>query len=436
MIKLNEAPASGLHGELMVPGDKSISHRALMFGAIAQGKTVVERFLASADVYHTMGVLQNLGVQIEEQGDQLIIEGRGLQHFHAPTTALDMGNSGTSTRLLMGLLAKQPFDMPFFGDESLSKRPLKRVSQPLQAMGAHFELTDGDYLPGVIQANNQLRGIRYEMPVASAQVKSALIFAGMQAEGTTTIVSPLASRDHTERMLQKFGGRIDFDGDTIRIEKQPLLQGQHVVVPADISSAAFFIVAALITPNSNITLKGVGINPTRDGILRLLKRMGANIEMVNRHDDEESVADLIIKYQPLHGIEITAADIPATVDELPILALAASQAQGTTTISGAQELRVKETDRIDAVVRVLSQLGVSISERPDGMVIEGGKSLVAHNQKVALSSSGDHRIAMMIAVAALITKGSVSLIDEEAMAISYPTFMADLAQLMPNEEIK
>lgn len=430
MIRLTPAPKRGLHGQLTVPGDKSISHRALMFGAIAQGVTEIENFLDSDDVLHTMGVFRALGVQIEQTGTRVRIQGQGLDHFQAPKAPLDMGNSGTSTRLLMGLLSQQPFDMTIFGDASLSQRPMQRVLTPLAQMGANITLTDGNKLPGVIHANQALTGITYEMPVASAQVKSALILAGMQATGQTKIIEKLPSRDHTERMLRQFGGEIQSENGVITVSRQPALIGQHVVVPADISSAAFFMVAALITPNSELTLKNVGINPTRDGVLRLLRRMGADLQLSNIDDTNEPTADITARTQPLHGIHITAADIPSAVDEIPILALAATQAQGDTVISGAAELRVKETDRIATVVAELTKLGADIEALPDGMIIHGGTPLHGSTDSTLLETHGDHRIGMMNAVAALIAHQDVVMTGEDAMSVSYPGFLADLMQVM------
>ena len=430
MIRLTPAPKRGLHGQLTVPGDKSISHRALMFGAIAQGHTDIENFLDSDDVLHTMGVFRALGVQIEQTGTRVRIQGQGLEHFQAPKAPLDMGNSGTSTRLLMGLLSQQPFDMTIFGDGSLIQRPMQRVLTPLAQMGANIILTDGDKLPGVIHANHTLTGITYVMPVASAQVKSALILAGMQATGQTKIIEKLPSRDHTERMLRQFGGEIQSENGVITVSRQPALIGQHVVVPADISSAAFFMVAALITPNSELTLKNVGINPTRDGVLRLLRRMGADLQLSNIDDTNEPTADITVRTQPLHGIHITAADIPSAVDEIPILALAATQAQGDTVISGAAELRVKETDRIATVVAELTKLGADIEALPDGMIIHGGTPLHGSTDSTLLETHGDHRIGMMNAVAALIAHREVVMTGEDAMSVSYPGFLADLMQVM------
>ncbi|KGB50848.1 3-phosphoshikimate 1-carboxyvinyltransferase [Leuconostoc mesenteroides P45] len=429
MIKLTKAEKNGLHGEITVPGDKSISHRALMFGAIAEGKTVIDNFLMSDDVMHTMGVFRALGVEIDHTESQATVIGKGLTNFKAPSAGLDMGNSGTSTRLLMGLLSKQPFDLNIFGDSSLSKRPLRRVADPLSMMNAQFELSNDEFLPAVIKANTELNGITYHMPVASAQVKSAILLAGIQAEGETTIIEDLPSRDHTERMLRQFGGQIKTDNGVITVKKQSKLSGQHVLVPSDISSAAFFMVAGIITPNSEITIKKVGVNPTRDGVIKLLERMGAEITQKPIASDGEPLADITVKAQTLHGIAITAEDIPGAVDELPILALAATQAVGDTIISGAEELRVKETDRISTVISELTKLGADIDEKPDGMVIHGGTLLHTSNGSTLLDSHGDHRIGMMNVIASLITEGDVVLTGEEAMSVSYPGFVEDVSSI-------
>ncbi|MFK8244964.1 3-phosphoshikimate 1-carboxyvinyltransferase [Leuconostoc mesenteroides] len=429
MIKLTKAEKNGLHGEITVPGDKSISHRALMFGAIAEGKTVIDNFLMSDDVMHTMGVFRALGVEIYHTESQATVIGKGLTNFKAPSAGLDMGNSGTSTRLLMGLLSKQPFDLNIFGDSSLSKRPLRRVADPLSMMNAQFELSNDEFLPAVIKANTELNGITYHMPVASAQVKSAILLAGIQAEGETTIIEDLPSRDHTERMLRQFGGQIKTDNGVITVKKQSKLSGQHVLVPSDVSSAAFFMVAGLITPNSEITIKKVGVNPTRDGVIKLLERMGAEITQKPIASDGEPLADITVKAQTLHGIAITAEDIPGAVDELPILALAATQAVGDTIISGAEELRVKETDRISTVISELTKLGADIDEKPDGMVIHGGTLLHTSNGSTLLDSHGDHRIGMMNVIASLITEGDVVLTGEEAMSVSYPGFVEDVSSI-------
>lgn len=430
MIKLIKAPKSGLYGEITVPGDKSISHRALMFAAIATGDTLIDNFLMSDDVMRTMTVFRELGVDVSQVGSQIKVIGKGLDSFTKPEHALNMGNSGTSTRLLMGLLSKQPFDIPFFGDESLSNRPLRRVAGPLSLMNAKVDLTGDNFLPGTIRANNRLQGITYEMPVASAQVKSAILLAGIQAEGETIIIEKVTSRDHTERMLRQFGGVITTNNGVITVQQQPQLRGQHVLVPSDISSAAFFMVAGLITPNSELTLKKVGVNPTRVGVIKLLERMGAKIKQEPILSDGEALADIVIKSQSLHGINIVANDIPSAVDELPILALAATQAIGDTVISGAAELRVKETDRIATVISELTKLGADIEEKQDGMIIHGGTPLRTMQDSALLDSHGDHRIGMMNAVAALITEGNVILTGEDAMSVSYPGFLADLTAVM------
>ncbi|ORI78950.1 3-phosphoshikimate 1-carboxyvinyltransferase, partial [Leuconostoc mesenteroides subsp. mesenteroides] len=323
---------------------------------------------------------------------QAKVIGKGLTNFKAPSAGLDMGNSGTSNRLLMGLLSKQPFDLNIFGDSSLSKRPLRRVADPLSMMNAQFELSNDEFLPAVIKANTELNGITYHMPVASAQVKSAILLAGIQAEGETTIIEDLPSRDHTERMLRQFGGQIKTD-------------------------------------NGVITVKKVGVNPTRDGVIKLLEQMGAEITQKPIASDGEPLADITVKAQTLHGIAITAEDIPGAVDELPILALAATQAVGDTIISGAEELRVKETDRISTVISELTKLGADIDEKPDGMVIHGGTLLHTSNGSTLLDSHGDHRIGMMNVIASLITEGDVVLTGEEAMSVSYPGFVEDVSSI-------
>lgn len=430
MIKLLHAEKNGLRGVMTVPGDKSISHRALMFGAIADGVTEIENFLTSDDVLHTMVVFKNLGVEIWHEGTNVRITGQGINHFIKPEKPLDMGNSGTSTRLLMGLLSRLPFDMQLIGDQSLSKRPMKRVRQPLALMGAKISLSENETLPGTIHANDHLSGITYDMPIASAQVKSAVLLAGMQAEGETKIIEKIASRDHTERMLRQFGGEITSKNGVITVSKQPKLIGQKISVPSDISSAAFFIVAGLITPNSKLTIKNVGINPTRDGVLQLLKRMGAEILITEITTSGEPLADISVHAQNLNGINITSRDIPSAVDELPIIALAATQATGDTVITGAEELRVKETDRIATVISELTKIGADIEALPDGMIIHGGTPLRVPEESALLDSHGDHRIGMMNAIAALITAGDVVLTGEDAISVSYPGFLEDLSRVM------
>lgn len=421
---------TGLHGQIMVPGDKSISHRAVMLGSIATGETVIKGILDSDDVRSTLQAMAAMGVTTQWAADKVTITGRSLTTLQAPVAPLDMGNSGTSTRLLMGLLAKQPFVITFVGDTSLSQRPLGRVITPLTLMGAQFQ-TQNNKLPVTKLATATLTGIRYELPVASAQVKSALILAGLQAQTPTTIIEPLATRDHTERMLAQFGVQITRQGYEITVQPNTNLQGTTVEVPGDISSAAFWLVAGLIVPNSQLTLHKVGLNPTRTGIITLLNRMGATFTKQHEYAAAgEPYADLIVTTQALHGTTVTAVDIPAAVDEIPMLVLAATQAQGDTLITGAGELRVKETDRIMTVTTQLNKLGAQIEAREDGFLVHGGTPLHVE-QPTQVDSFGDHRIGMMLAIAALVTTGdTVTLANAAAVSVSYPSFFADLERVI------
>lgn len=426
-VDLSKAP-NGLHGQLAVPGDKSISHRSVMLGAISKGTTVVDHFLLSDDCLHTIGAFRQLGVNIQIENDQVTIEGKGgFNHFTQPDQPLDMGNSGTSTRLLLGFLSKQPFDIEMFGDASLSKRPLDRVINPLSKMGANISATDNNFLPLTLHANNQLNAIDYKLPVASAQVKSSLIWAGLQADGKTHLTEKLITRDHTEKMIDQFGGHLDQDDVNITVTPQDQFKAQHVDVPGDISSAAFFLIAAACVPGSEITLKQVGLNQTRDGILQALDRMGAQYTISNESNDSEPAGDITIGYQSLTAINVEAADIPAVVDEVPLIVLAATQAKGTTIISGAEELRVKETDRIATVTEELIKMGADITPKPDGFIINGGTKL--HTASEPLDSHGDHRIGMMLAVANLIAGGDSVLDNADSISVSYPQFFEDLKQL-------
>lgn len=425
-----ELPKSenGLHGTLTVPGDKSISHRSIMLGAISHGTTVVNHFLLSDDCLHTIGAFRELGVAIAVDGDQVTIEGKGgFNHFTKPTKPLDMGNSGTSTRLLLGFLSHQPFDIDLFGDASLSKRPLDRVIKPLAKMGVHVTATDDNFLPVTLHANPQLRGLDYRLPVASAQVKSALIWAGLQAEQPSHLTEKLITRDHTEKMIAQFGGHLEQDGLEITVTPQDHFEAQQITVPGDISSAAFFLVAAACVPGSQITLKQVGLNQTRDGILKALDQMNAHYTITNRSTDSEPAGDITIGYQALTALKLGAKDIPAVVDEVPLIVLAATQAQGTTVITGAEELRVKETDRIATVTEELTKMGAKITPQPDGFIIEGGTKL--HTATTPLDSHGDHRIGMMLAVANLIAGGNSVLNNADSISVSYPEFFNDLDQL-------
>lgn len=416
-----------LQGTLTVPGDKSISHRSVMFGAIAEGKTTVSGFLLGEDCLSTIDCFKKLGVKIDVDGTNVTIESNGIDAWQEPSEVLYTGNSGTTTRLMMGILAGTQLHTVMTGDASIGKRPMRRVADPLRQMGAQIAgRENGQYTPLAIQGT-QLQAMDYTMPVASAQVKSAILLAGLRAQGTTIVREQEVSRDHTERMLRQFGATVDVTDGVVSFEGGQTLTATHVNVPGDISSAAFFLVAGAIVPKSEIVLQNVGVNETRAGIIEVLQQMGANLEL--QIDDEqaaEPTATLTIRTSPLQGIEISGAVIPTLIDEIPIIALLATQAQGKTIIRDAEELKVKETDRITAVVDELKKLGANIQATDDGMIIEGPTPL--HGG--ALKSYGDHRIGMMAAVAALITDGEVVLDDAECIAVSYPTFFEHLAHVV------
>lgn len=415
----------GLRGTVRIPADKSISHRSIMFGAIAEGTTTIQNFLRAEDCLSTLHAFQQLGVEIEEEEEVIKIHGRGSHSFVQPTESIDMGNSGTTIRLLMGILAGQPFTTTLFGDASLSKRPMGRVMEPLREMSADLQGEENDqYLPITVTGTRSLSPIRYNMPVASAQVKSALLFAALQAEGTSVIVEKERSRNHTEEMIRQFGGEITVKGKEIQITGPQSFVGQEVIVPGDISSAAFFLTAGAVLPNSEITLENVGINPTRTGILDVLEQMGAQISLTAIDQNNQS-ATITIRSSALKGIEIQGAIIPRLIDELPIIALLATQAVGQTVIRDAEELKVKETNRIDATAEELTKLGADITPTEDGLIINGPTPLHGGN----VSSRGDHRIGMMLQVAALLTQEDVELEQAEAVAVSYPHFFEDLRQL-------
>ncbi|MBS0949823.1 3-phosphoshikimate 1-carboxyvinyltransferase [Weissella minor] len=423
---LNTSPGR-LIGRVQVPGDKSISHRAIMFGSIAQGETVIENILQAEDVQTTQSVYQQLGVKIEATDEHLKIQGRGFSGLQEPVCALDFGNSGTTLRLSLGILAARPFAMHLIGDASLSQRPMARVLEPLGQMGLHIP-TDAKTLPLDLEPNAQLNGLDYVLPVASAQVKSALIFAGLQAQSATNIVEPIATRDHTERMLTAFGGTSLRHENTLTIQPEQTLHGTTLQVPGDFSSAAFWLVAGLLVPDSHIILPKVGLNPTRTGLMQLLEKMGAHFELTDVSRDSEPMGTISVTTQTLQAIQVTEVDIPAVIDEIPLLVLAATQAQGVSEIRGAEELRVKETDRIQAVTQELRKLGADITEHPDGFTICGPTPLHVVN-KTQVNSHGDHRIGMMLAIAALMTEGEVKLSGSQAINISYPRFFEDLATL-------
>lgn len=417
--------AKQLNGQIEVPADKSISHRSIMFGAIAKGTTTVKNFLRGEDCLSTLNGFKELGVPIEDDGQTITIQGVGFEGLKPALGPIDLGNSGTSIRLMMGILAGTNFQTALFGDEYLNRRPMQRVMAPLNQMGAHLVGFENTQYPPISIQGAKLAPITYEMPVASAQVKSAIIFAALQAQGTSTIIEKEPSRNHTEQMIKQFGGEIEVSGKTIRVTGPQQLTGQEVIVPGDISSAAFFIVAGAILKNSQVVLKNVGINPTRTGILDVLEAMGGTFELSEIDEANES-ATITVSSSTLKATTIQGADIPRLIDELPIIALLATQAEGTTIIKDAQELKVKETNRIDATCEELQKLGANIEPTDDGMIIHGPVQL--HGGKV--SSRGDHRIGMMLQIAALLTEEIVELDKAEAVAVSYPHFFEDLASLI------
>ena len=416
----------GLQGTLRVPGDKSISHRSIMFGSLAKGKTTVRDILRGEDVLSTMQVFRDLGVTIEDDGQVITIHGVGFDGLKAPQNKLDMGNSGTSIRLISGVLAGQDFEVEMFGDDSLSKRPMDRVTIPLSQMGVTVSgVTDRHLPPLKLRGSKDLKPIHYQLPVASAQVKSALIFAALQAQGESVIIEKEKTRNHTEDMIVQFGGQIDVKGKEIRISGGQELIGQEVVVPGDISSAAFWLVAGLIVPNSKIVLENVGINETRTGILDVIQAMGGKITL-SQVDEVAKSATITVETSDLQGTEIAGEIIPRLIDELPIIALLATQANGTTVIRDAEELKVKETDRIQVVADALNSMGANITPTDDGMIIIGKTPL----HGATINTFGDHRIGMMTAVAALLVQdGEVELERAEAINTSYPSFFADLEGL-------
>lgn len=419
--------SKGLKGTIRVPGDKSISHRSIIFGSLAKGETKVYDILRGEDVLSTIQVFRDLGVSIQDDGDVIRIQGVGFQGLQAPSAPLDMGNSGTSIRLISGVLAGQDFAVTMVGDDSLSKRPMDRVAIPLRQMGVEIAgQGERDCPPLHEKGTHQLQPIHYRLPVASAQVKSALIFAALQAEGESTIIEKEKTRDHTEDMIRQFGGEIQVDGKTIRIQGGQEFQGQEVIVPGDISSAAFWLVAGLILPDSVIKIENVGINQTRIGILDVIHEMGGDLTMEDR--DEKAVsASLTVKTSSLKGIRIDGELIPRLIDELPIIALLATQANGQTVIADAEELRVKETDRIQVVADSLNAMGANVVPTEDGMIITGPTPLHGAD----LETFGDHRIGMMAAIAALLVRdGSVVLDRAEAINTSYPSFFEDLETLL------
>lgn len=427
-------PSGPLTGRIRVPGDKSISHRSIMFGALAVGETRVSGLLEGEDVMATAAAMRELGAQIEKQGDEWCIRGAGIGGLLQPRNALDMGNSGTSTRLLMGLLASQAISATFVGDASLSGRPMNRVIEPLSRIGASFEASPGGTLPLTVHGTYPAVPIEYRLPVASAQVKSAVLLAGLNTPGITTVIEPVPTRDHTERMLKGFGIPVEVaehNGERIiSITGEMDLTAQHVIVPGDPSSAAFFIVAALVTEGSDLVIENVGLNPTRAGLVEVLRQMGGSIEELEpRVVGGEPVADLRVKHSQLEGMNVDPAIAPAMIDEFPVLFVAASLAKGTTTTSGLDELRVKESDRLTAMAKALALAGANVTEREDGLVIEGtdGAPLPGTAGK-PVTTHLDHRIAMSMAVAGLASTEGVEVDDIAPIRTSFPNFMDLLAE--------
>lgn len=423
------SPNKPLIGRITVPGDKSISHRAIIIGSIANGITSVENLLESEDSNRTIDVFKSMGVTIEKENDIYRIVGHGIKGLKQPKKPLYFGNSGTTARLLIGLLASLPFSTQVYGDSSLSKRPMDRVIDPLILMGADIKGKDNSTkLPLTITGKN-LSGIDYALPVKSAQVKSAILLAGLLAKGNTTIHELALTRNHTEIMLSSFGARISQQHNQVKVTPTEKLIAKDIVIPGDISSAAFWIVGALIVPNSKITLSNVGLNDTRSGILEVIERMGGSLQ-INKYDKltGEDAGDITILYQPLQPITIDGNMIPRLIDEIPIIALLATQINGKTIIKDAKELKIKETDRIEAIVNVLSNLGANITATEDGMIIEGKTNLTGAN----VSAYGDHRIAMMIVIASLICNEPIVIDDISSINISYPNFFTDLQKLSTN----
>lgn len=420
---------NGLVGCMNVPGDKSISHRALLIGAMSYGDTIIKNLSHGKDCLTTIKVLKKLGVEIIESRNNVVVVGKGMNNFLPPKNPLAMGNSGTTARLMMGILSGAEFDTILTGDKSLSRRPMKRVSAPLKYFGGQIKLFKDDTLPAIINGQ-KLHNAEVYMDVVSAQVKSALIFAALQSEQESVIHEKLPTRNHTEILLNKFGAKIETseDGRTIRVFPSLRLVGQFVDIPGDISSAAFFLVAGAIVKNSKLTLKEVGLNPTRTGILDVLKRMNAKISISMIERNEEPFGDITVETSNLKAITLDKDDIPNVIDELPLVALLAACAKGKSSISGAKELRFKESDRIVAIVKELKKLGVKVVEREDGMDIWGQENWNVNDN--ILSSHGDHRIGMMLAIAALKAQEEIYLVNEGIVSISYPNFFDDLMKII------
>ena len=416
---------TNLHGELTVPGDKSISHRAVMFGSLAKGTTKITHFLEGADCLSTISCFRKMGIDIENNSGEILVHGKGLHGLSAPVDILDVGNSGTTTRLISGILAGQNFVSELTGDDSIQSRPMKRIMTPLLSMGADIASIKGNNCVPLRIIGHPLKAIHYDSPVASAQVKSCVLLAGMYSDGITSVTEPVLSRNHTEIMLNYFGARVTSEGTTASIAPEPYLFAREITVPGDISSAAYFIAAGLLVPGSEILLKNVGINPTRDGLLRVCKDMGADITLLNVNMEGEPTADLLVRTSSLHGTTVGGEIIPTLIDEIPMIAVMAAFAEGTTVIKDAKELKVKESDRILVMAENLSRMGADITPTDDGMIIHGGKPL--HGAEI--DSYLDHRVAMSFAVAGLLCDGPLSIKGGDCVKISYPEFYEDLYRL-------
>ncbi len=424
-------PLTGLTGELTVPGDKSISHRAVILGSIADGSTGIDGFLSGSDTLSTLSALRSMGIIAEGPvGKKLKIHGNGLSGLEEPDDVIDAGNSGTTARMLSGLCSAQGFFSVITGDSTLRRRPMRRVIEPLKLMGAHIRGRKDDSLLPVAISGQRLKAITYRMPIASAQVKSALLIAGLFADNETVIEEPLKSRDHTERMLRFFGADIEVQGNIIRLRGGRRLKGKKILVPGDVSSAAFFMVAAMITGKSEVIIKNVGINPTRTGVIEILKKMGGRIEVLNQRNlDSEPVADIMARGSGLTGIDIGGEELLPAIDEFPIICVAATFAKGRTRITGAGELRIKESDRINAMSACLGSLGIKTNEFPDGIEIHGGQGTIKNKKGASVASYGDHRIAMSMAIAALNTENGIEIQGAGSVAVSFPGFFAELERL-------
>ena len=426
-MKQRIEPSKGLRGTVTIPGDKSISHRSIMFGSLAEGDTEITGFLYGDDCLSTVGAFRSMGIEIEVTDEKIVVHGKGLHGLQEPDNVIDVGNSGTTIRLISGILAGQNFNTVLTGDASIRKRPMGRVIKPLTAMGARIIGRQGNTLAPLSIEGTKLHAMQYQSPVASAQVKSAVLLAGLYADGWTEVIEPSLSRNHTELMLQSFGAEVESVGNTARVKGHPQLKGQKIEVPGDISSAAYLLVAGSIIPDSEIILKNVGLNPTRTGIIDVLLAMGADLSITNEHSSGgELMGDITVRSAKLHGTHIAGDLIPRLVDEIPVIAVAAACADGVTEIRDAQELKVKESNRLETVAQGLRAFGCELDVLDDGLRIHGGKPLQAG---AVCDSFGDHRIAMSMTVAALAAQGTAEIEQFEAVSVSWPSFWADMQAL-------